>query len=366
MFLDAMGIAFVIIVVISIIILISFCSAINNMNGSPPPTVSPPSPKSQPKPAVPASEPSKRFQPTYVKCKETPMNFIVIDVQTTGLDCTADSILQITAVKYVNLFKKDVFQSYVKYTKSIPPEAQAINRISESMVQDAPPVRKVLNELLNYIGDDVLIAYNADFTIGFLQYNYNRKLQKQLYNPIINGMDLASEYFWNLPDLKLKTLSDHFGISSGATKSDTNCSIIAALYQYCYEHEQYRYLYSIPFSSTPEKLTNKEIEYVDAVVQLCQDRGINTSDLSMRCVKPYIEIQRGGRYLIRFKLNGKLQYALIAVPYKKIQQELKTEVTCTAGNSSELGMTRIFLEAPSQLKEFKKYIFIAKNHVWTT
>lgn len=83
-------------------------------------------------------------------------------------------------------------------------------------------------------------------------------------------------------------------------------------------------------------------------------------------VLEYSDWRKVSRPLIRFKLNGKLQYFLIDVPYNKFKDEHHTEIECTAGSSSEVGMTRVFSTAPDQMKEFKEYIFTSKNRVWST
>lgn len=66
------------------------------------------------------------------------------------------------------------------------------------MVKDAETIDKVMPKILEFVGDSVLVAHNADFDIGFLKYNAN-KLGLSLDNTYLDTLRLAKDLF---PDYK--------------------------------------------------------------------------------------------------------------------------------------------------------------------
>ena len=107
----------------------------------------------------------------YLKVKATPNDYIVFDLETSGLDYKTDDILEIGAIKYSNGSEVDRFQTYVKTNKTIPARITEINGISNETVKNAPLIRTALKDFIDFIGDYTLIAFNSDFDMSFIQYN---------------------------------------------------------------------------------------------------------------------------------------------------------------------------------------------------
>lgn len=53
----------------------------------------------------------------------------------------------------------------------IPEEVVKITNITNEMVKDAETIDKVMPKVMEFIGDSILVAHNADFDIGFIRYN---------------------------------------------------------------------------------------------------------------------------------------------------------------------------------------------------
>ena len=65
----------------------------------------------------------------------------------------------------------DSFSCFVNPEKPIPQKVVEVTNITDDMVKDADTIDKVLPKVIEFIGDTVLVAHNADFDIGFLKYN---------------------------------------------------------------------------------------------------------------------------------------------------------------------------------------------------
>ena len=306
---------------------------------------------------------------TYSKVEAAPDDYVVFDLETTGLKYSSDAILEIGAIKYIDNVEAERFHTYVRTNKTIPDYITRINGITSSTIKDAPMIRSALKDFIDFIGDYTLIAYNSDFDMSFLQYNCKTKLNKTVENDVIDALPLARKYLSELPNKKLETVKQHFKLKVGSHNAIDDCIVTNHLYQYCKQYEADRFKYVIPFTYEFQELNDTEIEYLNTVVEILEKHGIKKSYMGLKYTSKYLEVydNREGRnnFDIRIKMYGKLQYVLLEVPISEFQEECKTEIKYTEGNTSERGMTRIFTENPGQLWEFEDF-FVNKKRYWNT
>lgn len=96
-------------------------------------------------------------------------DFIVFDLETTGLKPATEEITEIAAVLVREGEIKDSFQTYVNPHKPIPPEITELTGISDETVADAPDLPEALDKFFAFMGDRVLVAHNAGFDLSFLK-----------------------------------------------------------------------------------------------------------------------------------------------------------------------------------------------------
>lgn len=308
----------------------------------------------------------KRTEISYSKIKAAPNNYIVFDIETTGLNHIENDILEIGAIKYNNGVENERFHTYIKNDKPIPQFITNLNGISNETIKDAPLIRTALRSFLNFIGDYTLIAFNSDFDMSFMQYNYQKKLNTSINNDVIDALPLAREYLRELPNKKLVTIKQHFGLEVGSHNAIDDCIVTNHLYQYCRQFEELKYKYAVKFSYDPRELSDKEVEYLNTIVNICEKSNINKSQLSMRTSGTLLVIEKNNEQLVSIKLNGKLQYVLLQIPFEKFEEKYPTEIKHTPSSKSEGNYTRLFTTSSEQLWQFESAIIKKSQKNWTT
>lgn len=95
-------------------------------------------------------------------------DFVVFDIETTGLSPDKNNIIEIGAVKVSGGQIIDKFSSFVNPKEPVPYRITKLTGITDEMVQDAPFISEVLPEFLKFSEGCVFVAHNATFDMGFI------------------------------------------------------------------------------------------------------------------------------------------------------------------------------------------------------
>lgn len=100
------------------------------------------------------------------------MREIVFDTETTGLDpAGGDRIVEIGCIEMINRAETGRhFHSYFNPQRSMPAGAEAVHGLSDIFLSDKPSFAERAADLLDFIQDSPLVAHNAGFDFGFLNY----------------------------------------------------------------------------------------------------------------------------------------------------------------------------------------------------
>lgn len=100
------------------------------------------------------------------------MREIVFDTETTGLNpATGDRLVEIGCVELVNRVETGrTFHAYFNPERTMPYEAEQVHGLSDRFLSDKPLFADQVEELLAFIGDSPLVAHNASFDFGFLNW----------------------------------------------------------------------------------------------------------------------------------------------------------------------------------------------------
>ena len=156
---------------------------------------------------VPDKVPSVSFP----KGQDIDTTYCVLDLETTGLSFRTEKITEIGIMKIKNKGVIDTFSCFVNPEKPIPPEVVKVTNITDEMVKEAQTIDVILPSVLEFVGDSVLVAHNADFDIGFLKYNA-QELGLKLENTYIDTLRLAKSLFPDYKKYKLGKIAENLGI----------------------------------------------------------------------------------------------------------------------------------------------------------
>ena len=98
------------------------------------------------------------------------MREIVLDTETTGLDPgRGDRLVEIGAVEIINQIATGAtFHVLINPERDVPDEAYRVHGHSTESLRDKPVFAAVVDEFLEFIGQDRLVIHNAEFDMRFI------------------------------------------------------------------------------------------------------------------------------------------------------------------------------------------------------
>jgi len=129
--------------------------------------------------------------------------FVVVDVETTGLNPVEDRITEIAMMKVKDSILQDEFSTLINPLVSIPASITSLTGIDNLMVADAPTAREVAPVIADFLGDAVFVAHNASFDWGFVSETAMRERSIELFNQQLCTVKLSRRI---LPHLISKSL----------------------------------------------------------------------------------------------------------------------------------------------------------------
>lgn len=161
-----------------------------------------------------------------------PKDYVVIDLETTGLMPDFDEIIEIAALKIENGNITDTFQQLVKPEDEIGSFIEKLTGITNEMLSTAPKINEVLPLFDKFVGDSIAVGHNVNFDVNFLYDNYVNVLDKPFSNNFIDTMRISRKIYPTLPHHRLKDIVQHLGIAeNGYHRALKDCEYTYKCYQ---------------------------------------------------------------------------------------------------------------------------------------
>jgi len=157
--------------------------------------------------------------------------YIVLDLETTGLSKYKHKITEIAAIKFKNNEIIEKFHSLVNPETEIPNFITKLTGINSDMVKNAPTINEIIPNLKDFLSNHTIIAHNSTFDYGFLNQNHLNKYNKPLSNQHLCTRKLAHRLLPELYSKKLSVICDHFEITNKqAHRAMTDVEVTAEIF----------------------------------------------------------------------------------------------------------------------------------------
>ncbi|HEY4348016.1 MAG TPA: exonuclease domain-containing protein [Gaiellaceae bacterium] len=141
-------------------------------------------------------------------------DFVVFDLETTGLAQASARICEIGAVRIRGLEIGDTYQTLVAPRTAVPQAIRRLTGLSDDDLRGAPSVRLALHRFSSFAGGAVLIAHNARFDVGFVNRELERMTGNRIAATVIDTVPLARNLLGGRVErTNLASLAHFFGVS---------------------------------------------------------------------------------------------------------------------------------------------------------
>jgi DNA polymerase-3 subunit epsilon len=141
--------------------------------------------------------------------------FVVFDLETTGLSATRNRICEVGAVRVRGLELVDTFQSLVNPERALPEQIARLTGLRDPELRRAPSAGFVLRRFVLFAGDALLVAHNARFDQRFLEAHLMSAQGRRLSEPPLCTAALARRLLeGRLRRVGLASLAHFFGVST--------------------------------------------------------------------------------------------------------------------------------------------------------
>ena len=137
-----------------------------------------------------------------------PQTYVVLDIETTGLNAERDAIIEIGAVKFSGAEILESWSSLVNPRRELSRKIQHLTGINQAELDSAPSLFELTKPLVTFIGSHALVGHNVAFDIKFL----NRQ-GLLIGHPALDTFEMASILLPEAPRYSLGLLAEMLGIA---------------------------------------------------------------------------------------------------------------------------------------------------------
>ena len=160
-------------------------------------------------------------------------DYVVVDIETTGLSPKVNEIIEIGAIKVKNGAPVETFQTLVKCSGGIPENIKRKTGITDEMLDESGiPLDEAIKAFDSFAGDSIFLGHNVNFDINFLYDAFENILGKPLPNDFVDTYKLARSLVKDTYSHKLSTLAKKFDIENRqAHRALSDCFTTIGVYQ---------------------------------------------------------------------------------------------------------------------------------------
>lgn len=161
-----------------------------------------------------------------------PQQFVIYDLETTGLDPTRHEIIEIGAIR-VNRDSDThhTFKTLVIPSGRVSSRITQLTGITSEMIKnEGRPLKEALKGFLEFVGDLPLIAYNSDFDRSFLRASCRRADSGPITNTHWCALAMTRQAWPGRSSYRLSDLARDGGLAAQSHRALDDCHITLQVY----------------------------------------------------------------------------------------------------------------------------------------
>lgn len=154
-------------------------------------------------------------------------DYCVIDTETTGLSSYYDEIIEVGILKIRDGKVVDQYSQLIKPNNAIDNFITYLTGITNKMLVNQPSIKEVEGEILDFLGDDIIVGHNTSFDIRFL----NASFKETLKNEYMDTMIFSRKIYPQLPHHRLSDLAKFLNLANNQHRALADCITTYQLYE---------------------------------------------------------------------------------------------------------------------------------------
>ena len=140
-------------------------------------------------------------------------DFVAIDVETTGLQAHRHRIIEVALLRYRDGVLARRYETLLNPGRNVPVFITKLTTIRNEDVADAPAFADIAQDVLDFVGSDIIVGHNVAFDISFLNTELDRVSMPKLVNDRIDTMGLATRLLKEIRKPSLDRIASMVGLN---------------------------------------------------------------------------------------------------------------------------------------------------------
>lgn len=158
-------------------------------------------------------------------------DYCVLDLETTGLSWQRDQIIEIGIIKVRNQKIIDKYEQLLDPKCEISHFITQLTGINNDMVYGMPSLDDIIDEVIGFISDDIIIGHNTAFDLNFLANHF----QIDIENEYMDTLQFSRKVYPQMKHHRLTDMVEFLNLTNNEHRSLADCIATYELYEHLKE-----------------------------------------------------------------------------------------------------------------------------------
>jgi len=155
-----------------------------------------------------------------------PENYVLLDVETTGLNPKVDNIIEVGCIKIKNGKEFGRYKSIIKTPIELSGKIKKMTGLTNEILNKAPEMETIAPRLWAFLKDEVVVGHNINFDIQFLYIAFFETLGKVFDNDYFDTLKLFKTEYPQFKSHSLENICDELNICASHHRAMVDCLIV--------------------------------------------------------------------------------------------------------------------------------------------